>query len=100
MAFYETDADGAILLPVYVQPGAHASAVAGRYGEMVKVRVAAPAERNRANDAVCRLIADQLGARPTDVALVAGRTSRHKRVRIRGVDTATVDGWLATHGLA
>ena len=64
VAFYETDADGAILLPVYVQPGAHASAVAGRYGEMVKVRVAAPAERNRANDAVCRLIADQLGAVP------------------------------------
>ncbi len=67
---------------------------------MVKVRVAAPAERNRANDAVCHLIADELGVRPTDVDVVTGRTSRRKRVRVHGVDTATVDGWLATHGLA
>ena len=100
VAFYETDADGAVLLPVYVQPGAQTAGVAGRYGDMIKVRVAAPAERNRANVAVCRLVADELGVRPADMALVAGRTSRRKRLRIRGVDPATVDRWLARHGLA
>jgi uncharacterized protein YggU (UPF0235/DUF167 family) len=62
--------------------------------------VAAPAERNRANAAVCHLIADELGVRPADVDVVAGRTSRRKRLRVRGVDTARVDGWLATHRLA
>lgn len=100
MPFYEIDADGGILLPVYVQPGAHTAAVAGPYGEMIKVRVAAAAERNLANAAVCRLIADELGVRPAAVTLMTGRSSRRKRLRIRGVDTATVDRWLARHGVA
>ena len=100
VAFYETDADGGVLLPVFVQPGAQMAGVAGRYGDMIKVRVAAPAEQNRANVAVCRLVADELGVRPADVALVTGHTSRRKRVRIRGVDPATVDRWLARHGLS
>lgn len=97
---YETDADGVVVLALYVQPGARATGLAGRHGDMIKVRVAAPAERNRANAAVCRLLADELGVRPADVDVVTGRTSRTKRVRVRGVDTATVEGWLATHGLA
>jgi uncharacterized protein len=100
VALYETDADGGVVLPVYVQPGAHAAGLAGRHGDMIKVRVAAPAERDRANAAVCRLIADELGVRPADVDVVTGRTSRRKRLRVRGVDTATVEGWLAAHGLA
>jgi uncharacterized protein (TIGR00251 family) len=100
VALYETDADGGVVLPVYVQPGAHGTGLAGRHGDMIKVRVAAPAERNRANAAVCHLIADELGVRPADVDVVAGRTSRRKRLRVRGVDTARVDGWLATHRLA
>jgi hypothetical protein len=97
---YETDADGGVVLPVYVQPGAHGTGLAGRHGDMIKVRVAAPAERNRANGAVCHLIADELGVRPADVDVVTGQTSRRKRLRVRGVDTARVDGWLATRRLA
>jgi uncharacterized protein len=97
---YETDADGAVVLPVYVQPGAHAAGLAGRHGDMIKVRVAAPAERDRANAAVCHLIAAELGVRPADVAVVTGRTSRRKRLRVHGVDTARLEGWLAAHGLA
>jgi uncharacterized protein (TIGR00251 family) len=100
VALYETDADGGLVLPVYVQPGAHAAGLAGRHGDMIKVRVAAPAERNRANAAVCHLIADELGVRPAAVEVVTGRTSRRKRLRVHGVDTATVDAWLAAHGLA
>lgn len=96
----ETDADGGIVLPLYVQPGARATGLAGRHGDMIKVRVAAPAERNRANAAVCRLLADELGVRPADVDVVSGRTSRLKRVRVHRVDIATVEGWLAAHGLA
>lgn len=100
MAFYEIDASGDVVLPVYVQPGAHAASLAGRYDDMIKVRVAAPAERNRANAAVCHMIAGELGVRPGDVDVVAGRTSRRKRLRVHGVEPGTVDRWLARHGLA
>ena len=99
MPLYDIDADGDVVLPVYVQPGAHAASVAGRYDDMLKVRVAAPAERNRANTAVCHVIARELGVRPGDVDVVAGRTSRRKRLRVHGVDPGAVDRWLARHGL-
>ena len=100
MALFDIDADGNVVLPVYVQPGAHRSAVAGRHGEAVKVRVAEPPERGRANAAVARLVADELGVRAGAVDVVTGRTSRRKRVLVRGVEPAAVDRWLAAHGIS
>jgi uncharacterized protein len=51
---------------------------------VLKVRVrAAPTERE-ANDALVKLIAKTLGVPPRDVSLIAGATSRIKRVAIAG----------------
>ena len=100
MALFDIDANGNVLLPVYVQPGAHAASLAGRYGDTIKVRVAAQAEKGRANAAVTRLLADELGVRTGDVDVVRGRTSRRKRVLLRGVEAATVESWLASHGIS
>lgn len=100
MAFFDIDANGDVLLPVYVQPGAHTASLAGRYGDAIKLRVAEPAERGQANKAVSRLLAHELGVRSSDVDVVMGRTSRRKRVLVRGVDRATVESWLAAHGIS
>ncbi len=51
-------------------PGASRSAIAGPLGDRLKVRVAAPAEKGRANRALVKLLRDWLGVR--DVAIVAG----------------------------
>ena len=48
-------------LRLRVSPGAGRDEVVGRYGDGWKVRVGAPPERGRANDAVLRLIAKRLG---------------------------------------
>ena len=74
-----------IVLRLHVQPGAGRSAVTGRYGDAVKVKVAAPPERGRANEAVIELVASLLGAKPTQVGLVSGESSRTKRVQVTGV---------------
>ena len=88
--------DGTVLLSVHVQPGARHTAVAGFHGDAVKLRVAAPAEAGRANDAVRHLVASVLGARPADIVIVSGATSRRKRLALHNVAPTTVAAWLAT----
>ncbi len=79
-------ADGSVTLSVHAQPGAGRSAVVGRHGTALKVRVAAPPEGGRANEALTRLLAETLGVGPSDVTLVSGEKSRAKRFRVAGVD--------------
>ncbi len=81
---YETAGDDAVVLNVHVQPGSGRTAVVGRHGTALKVRVAAPPERGRANDACAALLSETFGA--AKVELVAGGASRSKRYRLSGVD--------------
>lgn len=75
-----------IRLQLKVVPGARRSEIAGWLGERLKVRVAAPPEGGRANDAVRELLAGVLGVRTRDIDIVAGHTSPEKTVEVRGVD--------------
>ena len=93
---YTVRSDGTVVLTVVVQPGARRPGVVGHHGDAVKLRVAAPAEAGRANRAVCDLVASILDTRPSDVTVISGATSRHKRLAIRSVSPASVEAWLAT----
>jgi len=75
-----------VVLRVHVQPGAGKSAVTGRYGDAVKLKVAAPPEGGRANDAVASLLASTLGVDRSHVELASGAASRAKRFTVSGVD--------------
>ena len=83
---FDIEAEGTVLLRLHVQPGAGRSAIVGRHGDALKVRVAAPPSGGRANDAVLQLLASTLGVKGADVVLVGGASSRTKRVRIKGVE--------------
>ena len=75
-----------VTLRVHVQPGAGRTAVVGRHGTSLKVRVAAPPEGGRANDACVALLAETFGVAPSAIQLVSGASSRMKRFRIDGVE--------------
>src|SRR5260370_39387770 len=57
----------------------------GRHGDALKVKVGAPPEGGRANDAVLALLAEVLGVPATALTLVGGSASRSKRVRVTGL---------------
>jgi hypothetical protein len=69
---------------LHVQPGASRSEFAGRHGDRVKVRLAAPAVDGRANEALIEFLAAHYGVRKRDVRILSGLKSRQKRVEIDG----------------
>jgi len=87
---YDVERD-AVVLRVHVQPGAGRSAVVGRHGTSLKVRVAAPPVDGRANGAAAALTAETRGVKDRDVELVSGQASRIKRFRIGGIDAEDVE---------
>jgi hypothetical protein len=97
VASYQVDARGDVLISLHVQPGAARDGVVGLHGDALKVKVAAAPERGRANAAVARLLAGELGVRPSDVEVVSGYASRRKRVRVRGADPDRVARLFGGH---
>jgi len=75
---------GELELAVRLQPRARRNEIAGERQGRILVRVTAPALENRANDALCRLIAKGAGVARGRVRIVAGERSRDKLVRIEG----------------
>lgn len=72
-------------LRLRVVPGATRSRVVGRHGDAWKVRVSAPPEGGKANDAVLSVLADVLDVSRRDLELVSGRSSRDKVVALDGM---------------
>ena len=83
-------------LRLRVSPGANRGAVVGRYGWAWKIRVAAPPEGGRANDAVVRLLAETLSVPRDAVTLVSGQTARDKIVELAGIEGTVVEQRLSS----
>lgn len=81
---FDETSDGALVLRVRAQPGARTTGVVGRHGSALKVRVSAPPDRGKANDALAVALADALGVPPRQITLVSGATNRSKRFRVEG----------------
>lgn len=71
---------------LHVQPNARRTEVAGRHGDAIKIRVAAPPADGAANEELIRFLADRLKVPKSAVTILRGAGSRHKRVQIRGLD--------------
>lgn len=84
------------LLDLKVSPKASRNAITGFLGEVLKVAVTAAPERGKANEAVEELLVEALGLRRGSVRVVAGQTSRNKRVEISGISEAGLRERLCT----
>ncbi len=73
-----------VLVALKVVPGSRKDQVVGRLGDRLKVKVAAPPEGGRANEAVRRVIAEAVGVPERDVEVVSGHGCPEKVVRVAG----------------
>lgn len=85
----------AIRILVKAVPGAKRDEIVGRLGDRLKVRVSAPPEGGKANEAICALIATALGIKARDVRIVAGLSRAEKTVEIDGANADAVESLFA-----
>jgi uncharacterized protein (TIGR00251 family) len=68
-----------------VQPRASRTEIAGRHGDALKVRLAAPPVDGAANEALVRFLADRLGVSPSAVQIESGAGGRAKVIVVQGI---------------
>ena len=74
---------------VRVTPKSRADGIqASRDGGMIRVRVTAPPEDGKANEAVVALLAERLGLPRRSIRLAGGATSRVKWIEADGLEEA------------
>ena len=82
-SWYRFDPDRNVLcINVHVQPNARSTGVAGRHGDALKIRLAAPPQDSRANQLLVDFIAEKLGVPSSRVGLRRGRKSRAKLIEV------------------
>jgi uncharacterized protein (TIGR00251 family) len=77
-------------LSLKVVPGSSRDEIVGWLGDSLKVKVKAPPEKGRANEAVIALLADRLGIDASSIAVVSGHGSPAKVVAVEGMDDETI----------
>ena len=80
-----TNTTDGVAIKIKAVPGASRTRIVGRLGDELKVQVAAPPEKGKANDAIESLIARALGVNPSKVSVISGMTSPRKVVNVTGV---------------
>lgn len=83
-ALVEPSGDDSIVR-VHVHPRSGRTAVGGRHGDALRVRVTEPPVEGRATEAARRALADALRLPRHRVSLAGGERSRLKRFRLQGV---------------
>ena len=72
---------------IKVVPGASKSEIVGILDDRLKVRIAAPPEHGKANQALLALLRKWLGT--SQIELIAGSASAEKTVRVNGLNKLT-----------
>lgn len=85
-------------LSVKVVPGASRTEISGWLGESLKIRVAAPPEGGKANQAVLSVLADTLALQLSQMEIVSGQSQPRKVIAITGLDAEGLSQALPPKG--
>lgn len=85
----------AATVAVRARPGASKTGIVGFRNGALVVRIAAPPERGRANQALLDFLASVLGLKRRDLRLVAGERGRDKIIEVTGLTPEEVSRRLA-----
>ena len=85
----KSDGDGS-LFTVKAVPGSSRTSLGGVLDGMLKVRLAAPPEKGRANACLTDFLAGLFGVKKNAVSLVSGRSSAVKQIKVKGISPEAI----------
>jgi len=83
---------------VKVQPNASKTSIAGRAGEFLKIRLAAPPVDSKANEALVEFVAGRLSVAKSCVRIRSGAASHRKVIQVEGCSNEKFREFLAEFG--
>lgn len=98
MTLRATDTTTGVQFGVKAVPGSSRDRIAGVYGVVLRICVAAAPERGKANDRICELLATALDLPARSVAVVSGLASPNKQVHVDGLSAQQVCARLGLPG--
>lgn len=85
MPSFLKETDAGVVLSLYIQPRSSKNQWIGVYGDEVKMKLTAPPVDGAANQCCCKFVAASLSVAASQIQLLSGSTSRHKRILIKGL---------------
>jgi len=80
-----------VVFGVKVVPGSSRTGLCESLGGMVKIKVAAPAEKGKANRCLIDFLAGKLGVKKSAVSIIAGETKPVKQVQVLGMSAPALE---------
>ncbi len=68
-----------------VIPGSSRTEITGWLGKSLKIKVSAPPEKGKANQAVIKLLSELLALSEDSITIVSGASSQKKLIEIKGI---------------
>jgi uncharacterized protein (TIGR00251 family) len=82
--------NGGVVFKVKAVPGSSRTAVSGLLDGMLKVKIAAPPEKGKANQCLIEFLAKKLGTKKNAVSIIMGQTNPIKQVQVTGMSEQTL----------
>ncbi len=82
--------DDGVVFSAKIVPASSRTAIAGLLDGMVKIKVAAPPEKGKANQLLLSFLAKQLGIKTKALSIISGQSSAVKQIKIAGISTQTL----------
>ena len=82
--------DGGVVFKAKIVPGSSKTSLCGLLDDMLKVKIAAPPEKGKANQELAGFLAKQLGVKKNAVSVISGATNPVKEIEVLGVSIEAV----------
>jgi len=77
--------EGGVVFPTKIVPGSSRTCVCGLLDGMLKIKISAPPEKDKANRSLIEFLAKQLGVKKSAISIISGQTNPIKQVQALGI---------------